>query len=195
MPHDLVPVAGASILLTLLLIFVIRPLAVWLSVPGMGFNSKEKILLGWAGLRGAVPIVLGTIVLSAEVAHAELIFNIVFFVVIVSALIQGTTLEWVASKLKLLEITDSPDEEVIDYNKVLQNVQFNVAAGHSIVGSRVNELGLPAKAKLIRIDRKNMAIQPDEHTIIELQDRLTVSIPQSRIPELEDVFTRWRRRV
>lgn len=195
MPHDLVPVAGASILLTLLLIFVIRPLAVWLSVPGMGFNSKEKILLGWAGLRGAVPIVLGTIVLSAEVAHAELIFNIVFFVVIVSALIQGTTLEWVASKLKLLEITDSPDEEVIDYNKVLQNVQFNVAAGHSIVGSRVNELGLPAKAKLIRIDRKNMAIQPDEHTIIELQDQLTVSIPQSRIPELEDVFTRWRRRV
>ncbi len=195
MPHELLPVAGASILLTLLLVFVIRPIAVWLAVPFMGFNSHEKALLGWAGLRGAVPIVLGTIVLSAEIPHGEMIFNVVFFVVIVSALIQGTTLEWVAGKLGLLESTDDDAVEAVDYNKVLQKVQFDVAPGHSIVGSRINELGLPSKAKLIKVRRGTITIKPDERTVLQVRDRLTVSIPQSRIPELEDVFTRWRRRV
>ena len=196
MPHELLPIAGASILLTLLLIFFIRPLAVFLVTPHMGFSYRDKTLLGWAGLRGAVPIVLGTIVLSAEVAHGEVIFNIVFFVVLVSALIQGTTLEWVATKLGVIEQTpkDAAGKEV-DYDAVLQKVQFDVAPGHSIIGSRVNELGLPAKATLIKVRRGSVTIKPDQHTVIKLKDRLTVSIPQSRIPELEDVFTRWRRRV
>ena len=196
MPHELLPIAGASILLTLLLIFFIRPLAVFLVTPHMGSSYRDKTLLGWAGLRGAVPIVLGTIVLSAEVAHGEVIFNIVFFVVLVSALIQGTTLEWVATKLGVIEQTpkDAAGKEV-DYDAVLQKVQFDVAPGHPIIGSRVNELGLPAKATLIKVRRGSVTIKPDQHTVIKLKDRLTVSIPQSRIPELEDVFTRWRRRV
>lgn len=196
MPHELLPIAGASILLTLLLIFLVRPLAVLLVTPKMGFNYRDKALLGWAGLRGAVPIVLGTIVLSAEVAHAETIFNIVFFVVLVSALIQGTTLEWVATKLGVIEkVSKDADGKEINYDTVLQRVQFDVSSGNSIIGSRINELGLPAKAKLVKVRRGSVTIKPDERTVINMRDRLTVSIPQSRIPELEDVFTRWRRRV
>ena len=95
-PSDLPEVMVSGFVLALLLVVVIRPLAVWASTAFSDFTNRERAFLGWAGLRGAVPIVLGTFVLSAHVAHGETIFNAVFFVVVVSALVQGTTLEWVA---------------------------------------------------------------------------------------------------
>ena len=74
--------------------------AVWASTAFSDFTPRERTFLGWAGLRGAVPIVLGTFVLSERVAHGETIFNAVFFVVLVSALLQGTTLERVAARAR-----------------------------------------------------------------------------------------------
>ena len=100
-PHDLGAVALSGLALAALLVFLIRPVAVGVSTAWSRFNARERALLGWAGLRGAVPIVLGTIVLSEHVEHGKTIFNAVFFVVVVSALVQGTTLEWVAEKLRV----------------------------------------------------------------------------------------------
>jgi cell volume regulation protein A len=102
-PSRLPHVALAGLGLTAVLVFVARPLAVWTSTaPLRRFSRRERVLLGWAGLRGAVPIVLATFVLSAHVGSAETIFNAVFFVVLVSAALQGTTLEWLARRLGLL---------------------------------------------------------------------------------------------
>ena len=92
-PRDLPDVALPGLVLAALLVVVIRPAAVWISTPFLNFTARERTLLGWAGLRGAVPIVLATFVLSSDVGEAETIFNAVFFVVVVSALLQGTTLE------------------------------------------------------------------------------------------------------
>ena len=100
-PSELPHVAVKALALTAGLILVARPVAVWASTSFSGVSPRERILLGWAGLRGAVPIVLATIVLSSHVADADPIFNIVFFVVLVSATLQGTTLEWVARQLGL----------------------------------------------------------------------------------------------
>src|SRR5262245_8378433 len=91
-PHELGSVALSGLALATLLAFVIRPIAVWVSTVFNDFNNRERALLGWAGLRGAVPIVLGTIVLSSDISHSSTIFNAVFFVVVVSTLAQGTTL-------------------------------------------------------------------------------------------------------
>ena len=102
-PSDLPEVMVSGFVLALLLVVVIRPLAVWASTAFSDFTARERTFLGWAGLRGAVPIVLGTFVLSEHVDHGETIFNAVFFVVLVSALVQGTTLEWVAARLGLLD--------------------------------------------------------------------------------------------
>jgi cell volume regulation protein A len=97
-PSDLPAVALPGLALAGLLVVVIRPVAVWVSTAFSSFTTRERALLGWAGLRGAVPIVLATFVLSSGLGKAETIFNAVFFVVVVSALVQGTTLEWIAAR-------------------------------------------------------------------------------------------------
>src|SRR5215208_5024822 len=102
-PRELADVALAGLALALLLVLVVRPAAVWESTALSEFTAKDRLLLGWAGLRGAVPIVLATFVLSSTVGHADTIFNAVFFVVVVSTIVQGTTLETVAARLGLVD--------------------------------------------------------------------------------------------
>jgi cell volume regulation protein A len=193
-PHELWLVAIPSILLALILIIIVRPIAVWLSVPfGGHLNSREKTLLGWAGLRGAVPIVLGTYVLSAEIPHGELIFNAVFFVVLVSTLIQGTTLNWVATKLGVVD--QIPAEKLQEYAESIEKIFFHVAPQHAIASAKIFEIGLPPKAHVVEIRRRSKMINVTSETVIKAGDTLTVEAPYSIHPEIEDVFMRWRRRV
>ncbi len=196
-PKDLPEVALAGLALAVLLMVAIRPAAVWLSTALSTFTARERILLGWAGLRGAVPIVLATFVLSSDVEHAETIFNAVFFVVVVSALVQGTTLEWVAERLGLVdprpEVVAAPLE--VDALGTLELVEFDVAGDHAIAGALVRELGLPRSALIALVARGRETIPPRGSTLVEPGDRLFVLAPRTLRPELEDVFSRWRRRV
>ena len=196
-PKDLPEVALAGLALAVLLMVVIRPAAVWLSTALSSFSARERMLLGWAGLRGAVPIVLATFVLSSDVEHAETIFNAVFFVVVVSALVQGTTLEWVAERLGLVDprpaVTAAPLE--VDALGSLELVEFDVAGDHAIAGAAVRELGLPRSALVALVARGGETIPPRGSTVLEPGDRLFVLAPRTNRPELEDVFSRWRRRV
>jgi potassium/hydrogen antiporter len=100
-PRQLGPVILPGLAVVTVLLFVARPLAVWLSTTFQGFESRERALLGWAGLRGAVPIVLATYPQAAGLPQSATIFNAVFFVVLASALIQGPTLEPLARLLRL----------------------------------------------------------------------------------------------
>jgi cell volume regulation protein A len=161
------------------------------------FTTRERALLGWAGLRGAVPIVLATFALSAELGSAETIFNAVFFVVVVSTLVQGTTLERVARGLGLVSpgpaIVAAPLE--VDALGSLELVDFQVANDHAIAGAAVRELGLPRSALIAVVARHGETIPPRGSTIIEPGDRLFVLAPRTIRADLEDVFSRWRRRV
>jgi potassium/hydrogen antiporter len=196
-PSDLPAVAAAGLALAALLMLLVRPVAVWISTALSDFTWRERALLGWAGLRGAVPIVLGTFVLSAEIRNADTIFNAVFFVVVVSALVQGTTLERVASRLGLITpgAAHAPAPLEVDALGSLELVDFVVAADHAIAGSAVHELGLPRSALIAVVARRGEAIPPRGSTVIQPGDRLWVLLPRTLRPELEDVFTRWRRRV
>jgi potassium/hydrogen antiporter len=196
-PSKLITVAGPGLVLAALLVVLIRPLAVWISTALNDFTARERVLLGWAGLRGAVPIVLATFVLSSGLGKAETIFNAVFFVVVVSTLLQGTTLERLARRLDLLDprpATTAPPLEV-DALGSLELVEFDVAADHAITGAAVRELGLPRSALVAVIARRGETIPPRGSTIIHAGDRLSVLAPRAARPELEDVFSRWRRRV
>jgi cell volume regulation protein A len=196
-PHDLPGVAVSGLALAVLLAVVIRPLAVWASTPFTDFTTREKLLLGWAGLRGAVPIVLATFVLSSQVGHSSTIFNAVFFVAVVSAIVQGTTLERVADRLKLLAPVAPKHDPPIELGEssTLDLLDFVVSEDHAIEGAAVREVGLPRTAIIAVVVRDDVSIPPRGSTVIEAGDRLYVLAPHGMRSAIEDVFSRWRRRV
>jgi cell volume regulation protein A len=195
-PSRLPHVAFAGLGLAVALIVIARPIAVWASTPFVGFTARERALLGWAGLRGAVPIVLATFVLSSHLDSADTIFNAVFFVVLVSVVLQGTTLEWFAERLGLVG-APAPSRPPLEVTRsgTLDLEEFRVAAEHAIAGAAVRELGLPREALVAVVVRGDDAIPPRGSTRIEAGDILFVLVPHGKRPEVEDVFERWRRRV
>mgnify|MGYP003669949436 FL=1 len=100
-PSQLVGVIWIDIIIAFFLIIVARPISVFISLMFSQFNMREKLMISWVGLRGAVPIILATFPLIADVPNAKGIFNLVFFIVITSVLIQGTLISFMAHILKL----------------------------------------------------------------------------------------------
>jgi potassium/hydrogen antiporter len=196
-PSELPAVALAGVALAFVLMLVARPAAVWASTAFASYSNRDRALLGWAGLRGAVPIVLATFVLSSDVPHRDKIFNAVFFVVVVSVIVQGTTLEWAAGRLGLLSYAPRPPEAPLEVGPLsqLDLVDFAVAPDHAIAGAHVRETGLPRTALIAVINRGDQTIPPRGSTVIEPGDRLFVLVPHAMRPDLEDVFARWRRLV
>ena len=196
-PSDLPHVALSGLALAVLLMLAARPAAVWASTALSDYTQRDRALLGWAGLRGAVPIVIATFVLSSHVPHRETIFNAVFFVVVVSTIVQGTTLEWVARRLGLISAAPRVHEAPLEVGPLskLELVDFVVAGDHAVNGSAVRELGLPSDALIAVINRDGDAIPPRGSTVVQAGDRLFVLLPRKLRADLEDVFTRWRRRV
>lgn len=192
-PKDLIDIAVPSIVLALLLVFLVRPIAVGISTAVLKFTLRERALLGLAGLRGAVPIVLATFVLSENIENGEMIFNAVFFVVLVSALIQGSSLNWIASKLGVVDVL--PTESQLPHPDSIEKIEFHVSPLHAIAGAMVFELGLPPRATLANITRKSRSVKVTSKTVVKPGDRLCVEAPSGIHPEIEDVFTRWRRRI
>ncbi len=171
--------------------------AVWVSTAVSEFTHRDRMLLGWGGLRGAAPIVVATFVLSSHVPHREAIFDGVFFVVVVSAIVQGSTLEWVARRLGLISPAPPVHEPPLEVGPLskLDLVDFAVASDHAVNGSAVRELGLPRDALIAVISRDAETVPPRGSTIVQPGDRLFVLVPHSQRADLEDVFSRWRRRV
>jgi cell volume regulation protein A len=196
-PSDLPEVAVPALALAALLTLVARPASVWASTFASDFTNRERLLLGWAGLRGAVPIVLATFVLSSEVSERNTIFNAVFFVVVVSTIVQGTTLEPVARRLGLTAPAPPAHEAPLEVGPLskLDLVDFVVMPDHAVNGSAVRELGLPRSALVAVINRGEDTIPPRGSTVVKEGDHLFVLVPRSMRADLEDVFSRWRRRV
>jgi potassium/hydrogen antiporter len=185
---------GAIAIVTALLA---RPAAALLASVGSGFEFQERLLLGLAGLRGATPIVFATFPVTAQLADAHLMFNVAFFVVCLSTVLQGTTIEPVA---KLLGVT--ADEAAIPAPLVepatlarlgAEAVQFPVRGGDAVVGHPVRELGLPREALLNVIVRGERAIPPRGSTVVEAGDQLHVLVRQEVAVDFRELLDRWRR--
>jgi len=109
-PSDLLDVAVEGTVLALIIVFVSRPVATFAATPFMRFRRGQRFVLAWAGLRGAVPVVLATFPVIAGVPDSKQFFDIVFFAVVVSTILQGTTIEWVARRLGAIAPPPGPPQ-------------------------------------------------------------------------------------
>lgn len=144
-PSQLWAVAGAGVLVAIFLIAVARPLSVLAALAPFRFGVREKLFVGWAGLRGAAPIILATIAVTSGVPHSQTIFHLVFFVAALSVAVQGTTLDKMAKWLGVLQVgvTEKNVPAATAVNSDKQPVKFTVAAGSWADGKRVMDLRLP----------------------------------------------------
>jgi cell volume regulation protein A len=190
-PSRLLPVAGVGFLLSLFLILAARPLSVYLSLSFSKLNFREKTLISWVGLRGAVPVVLAIFPLLAGIEKADLIFNMVFFVVLTSILIQGTSVSLVAKLLRvdapLVAKFRYPIEYVPIGNMKSNLVEIIVPASSLAGGKSIIDLKLPKEALIVLIQRKGDIIVPKGSTHLEGNDTMLVLAedePLSRIRQI-----------
>jgi cell volume regulation protein A len=187
-PSHIVPVIGAGLLLSAFLMLVARPASVFLSLVFTKFHWREKIFVSWVGLRGAVPIILATFPLLAALPQAELIFNLVFFIVLTSALLQGWSIPVFARLLKL----DAPFQqkrrypiefaplEGVDTDLIDLTVPYNSAvAGKSIV-----ELDLPRDSLIVLISRNDNFVVPSGGTVLQEGDTILVLANKTNLSEI-----------
>ncbi|MFA7198991.1 MAG: potassium/proton antiporter [Methanoculleus sp.] len=175
-PSELVSAFIPGLLAALFLIFVARPVAVMLTLLPWKMPLNEKGLVSWVGLRGAVPIILATYPLVAGVPNAGMIFNIVFFIVIISALVHGTSIPSVARWLGLaapLEETSKLSREFeVDPDTKSELLEVVIPCDSTAVGRQVVDLGLPRGALIILMQKGDERFVPGGSTVIEAGDTL-----------------------
>ena len=195
-PSGLADVALEGLLLSAALMLVARPLAAWLSSALAPFDFRERVMLSWAGLRGAIPIWLATFPVVAGIAGSDVIFNLVFFVVVTSTLIQGATFEPLARRLGLTTSEPALPEPLIETGIVRrlggESKVWRIGADDAAVGRMVKELGLPREALVNLIVRGDAAIPPRGSTEIEAGDELHILVRQPALAEVERLTERWR---
>jgi potassium/hydrogen antiporter len=191
---DDIALQGAAI--AIVTAVVARPLSAVLATVTSGFSVRERLMLGWAGLRGATPIVFATFPVTAGLHDGLLIFDVAFFVVLLSTVLQGTTIEPVARWLRVTSeeaALPAPLVEPVLLNRLgAEVVQFPVREGDAVVGHPVRELGLPREALLNVIVRGERAIPPRGSTIVEAGDQLHMIVRQEVAVEFQDVMRMWR---
>ncbi|MFJ6569781.1 potassium/proton antiporter [Streptomyces sp. NPDC091292] len=176
-PHDLLDDALPALIIGLVLTAVARPLEVVISLLPFRVPWPEKILMSWAGLRGAVPIILATIPMVNGVPDSRRIFNIVFVLVVVYTLIQGPTLPWLARKLRLGDATEAADLGIESAPlERLRGHLLSVAIpkGSRMHGVEVGELRLPPGAAVTLVVRDGKSFVPAPSTVLRRGDELLV---------------------
>nr|WP_269822743.1 potassium/proton antiporter [Rheinheimera faecalis] len=178
-PSKLMEYAIPALILALVMIFIARPIAVFLSLVPFHFPKKDQVFISWVGLRGAVPIILALFPWLAGVPNKDLYFNVAFFVVIVSLLIQGWSIAPVARWLKLeVPPEPGPDHSMtldsVDSNDLLQVLSFKVGKGSPIVDSDWQQLNMSPDVSYLGVLRKGEWIKAEQSPSFQLNDMLLV---------------------
>lgn len=189
-PRDFADVAVPGLLLACGAIFVARPAAVWLSTLFFRMSADERWFIAWAGLRGAAPIVLILFAVEAHVQGYIALVEVVFFVVLVSALVQGMTVEWLAEKFELVQAT--PPESMCELLAIAREaavmVPIEVVPGSPSAGKRLRDLAFPPDTLCYAVVRGGKAIVPRGSTRIRAGDHLLVLAHEGAVGEIERLF-------
>ncbi|HEX3019908.1 MAG TPA: potassium/proton antiporter [Chitinispirillaceae bacterium] len=184
-PHEFRYVYLDGIILFLILVLFARPVAVFCCTFFTKYTIKEKIFLSWSGLRGAVPIVLATYPAADGVADSRTIFNIVFFAVLLSVVVQGTSITRLADLLKLAVKAKPKPKQVMELvtlqTSQLELIELNIDDDDYCGTALISSLNLPAAATITMVNRHDTIIAPRGDTEIRAGDVLFVLVQTSQI--------------
>lgn len=191
-PSELLPVAPKAMLIALVLMLIARPFSVWVGLLPFRFPWREQVFIAWVGLRGAVPIILALFPLLAGLEQAEIYFNVAFFVVLVSLLLQGWTIAPVARLLGLevppkqepyqsldLDVPGQPGYELLGYVLEPESMALN---------RPLNELPMPEQARITAVIRDAVILDPGELKKLVAGDYIYVLTKTHRREILNKLF-------
>ncbi len=189
-PSNLLTVWKEGIALALFMMFVARPVSVFFAAPSKKMLSRpNRLFVSWIGLRGAAPIILATLPWSVNHPQSEYLFNLVFFVVLLSVISQGISIPWIAKKLGVIEPIK---EKALHIEGLLPSgfitVEVSVKEDTLAVDRRIVELSLPAGVLFTRIARDGRFLVPRGDTKLEAGDRISGLARPSNLPPLKELF-------
>src|SRR5690606_958165 len=177
-PHELVPIIIPGLIISFLMIFFSRPLTVFLCLlPFRKMPVKDKVYVSWVGLRGAVPIIFAIFPLVADVPHARIMFNIVFFCTLVSLIVQGTSLTLIARWLNLAEkprFTKKMEDFDVDFSNDIKSVTSEIEITASMLsnGNLLMNLPLPENTLAVMVKRDGAYFVPTGKTVLKEKDKV-----------------------
>jgi potassium/hydrogen antiporter len=195
-PSRLPAVIGAGLAISAVLVLVARPVAVWVCTLGSGLGWRERTVISWAGLRGAVPIVLATFPLTEGIPGSAVLFDVVFFVVLLSVLLQGTTLQ---ALVRMLGVEDArpawaPVAEALPIDDLdVDLIELTVTADLAIAGRELREVGPPGPGRVMAVVRRDRVLVPTGETRLLDGDVLLLTCGRQRHRDLVAEVTAWAR--
>ena len=190
-------VVGVGFLVSALLMFVARPLAVLICSIRSDFSLRERLFVSWTGLRGAVPIILATYPMTEGHPHAHYFFNLIFFVVLTSVLLQGKTLAAAARLLKLDTWMRISPAYPLSFDRTPGSAgeetrEVHLLPDSCVVGHTVSELNFPDGVTILLVHRGNRFLIPKGGTRLEAGDALLIFGERSALSEVEKLLVRRR---
>lgn len=179
-PKQLMDFAWIGLLLAVIMVFLVRPLSVFISLSFFGnkYSDRSKMFVSAAGFKGAVAIVFAIFTMVENVPHSDVIFNLIFFIVLVSVVIQGSTLKFVADLLKMTVVKISSinhDTDTVDLEYLEDHMfEMTITASSPFLNKTFSELALPYEILITLVKRNDQYIHPKGSTRFKLRDRITI---------------------